>query len=105
HDLALHVEDIYARIGDSVGHCARLARFIEDVERMYDLRIGIGEQRIRDVLPAGKTLERSGRVVADGRYSKSFFSDRSEIVLQLHELDFAERSPIRGPKKDEHRSF
>jgi hypothetical protein len=54
------------------------------------------------MLPIGKVLERTDGIVADGRYSESPLPDRIESLLQLHELDFTEGSPIRGTEKDQH---
>jgi hypothetical protein len=57
------------------------------------------------VLAVGKTLERSNGIVTDRRDAESLFSDCIEMLLQLHELDFTERSPIRRTEKDQHGAF
>ena len=57
------------------------------------------------MLPIRKALERAHGIVAQRRHAETLFFDCSKILLQLHELDFTERSPIRGAKKDQHRSF
>jgi hypothetical protein len=44
------------------------------------------------VLPVRETLERADGVVADGRYTESLLPDRVQVLFQLDELDFAERS-------------
>jgi hypothetical protein len=56
--------------------------FVENVVGAYDLRVRIREQRIRDVLPVGETLEHTGRVIADGRYAKM----RSSPLLKITRL-------------------
>ena len=57
------------------------------------------------MLPIRKGLERADGIVAERGHAETLLFDCGKILLQLHELDFTERSPIRGAKKDQHRSF
>ena len=56
------------------------------------------------MLPIRETLERTDRVIADGRYAESLLPDRVQALFQLDELDLAEGSPIRGTEEEENRS-
>ena len=51
NDSSLWVYDVGAGIGNSIECGARSDCLIQDVERAYDLRLRIGEQRKRNVLP------------------------------------------------------
>src|SRR5258708_14291186 len=57
------------------------------------------------MLPIRETLERTDRVIADGRYAESLLPDRVQALFQLDELDLAEGSPIRGTEEHEHGTF
>ena len=57
------------------------------------------------MLAGRKALERSNRVVTDRRHAEPLFPDRIEMLLQLHELDFTERLPVRRTEKDQHGAF
>src|SRR5690349_23185056 len=57
------------------------------------------------MLPIHDTLEHPDRVIAGGRYTKALLPDRIQILFQLDELDFAERSPVRGTEEHEHRAL
>ena len=103
--LPMHIHDVYAGIRDAVSQSPRLGRFVQDVIGADDLRIRIREQRIGDMLPAREVLERADRIVADRQNAESLLSDRFQMLLQLHELDFAERSPVRRTEKDQHGSL
>ena len=54
-------------------------------------------------MPIGKTL--TDELIADRRHTEPLFPDCGEILLQLHELDFTERSPIGGAEEDPHGAF
>ena len=69
----------------------------------FDSRIR--EQRKRNVLPVGKILQHRDRVVADRCQPQPLLPDRTQVSLQLHELRFAEGSPVGRAEKDKHRSF
>lgn len=99
HDLALHVHDVDSRIRDSVSERARVGGLIQNVEGVNDFRIGVGKKRIGDMPAIGEALEHTNRVITD---CSNLFPDRRQILLQLHELDFTEGSPIRGTEKDQH---
>jgi hypothetical protein len=57
------------------------------------------------MLAVGKILQHGNRVIADRCQPQPLLPDRIQISLQLHELRFAERSPVGRAEKDEHRSF
>jgi hypothetical protein len=105
YDPPVRIDDIYARIRNTVGRRTRLCRFVENVVGAYDLRVRIREQRIRDVLPVRETLENADRVIADGRYTEPLLPDRVQMLFQLDELDLAERSPIRRTEEHQHGPF
>ena len=87
---------------DSVAERARLDGFIQNIEGAYDLGVRVREKRIRDVLPVAEALERAGRIIADGRNTKPLSADGLQILFQLDELDFTERSPVRGAEEHQH---
>jgi hypothetical protein len=54
------------------------------------------------VLPVRETLERTDRVITDGRNTEPLLPDRVQALFQLDELDLAEGSPIRRAEEHEH---
>jgi len=52
------------------------------------------------MLAIGEALEHTNRVITDCSYPEALFPDGGQVLLQLHELDFTEGSPIRGTEKD-----
>src|SRR5215471_8589531 len=70
--------------------------------------IGIRKQRVADVVAVGKELQDFFRVIADGRELQALLLESNDGALQLDQLPFAERSPIRGTEKQKNgavRSF
>jgi len=63
------------------------------------LRIGISQQRKFDFVPLGKIREDRWTIVAYCSQMKPLLFEPIFGVLQLHELRFAEGSPIGGAKK------
>jgi hypothetical protein len=57
------------------------------------------------VLPVRETFKGPNGVIADGRYTEALLPDRTQMLFQLHELDLAERLPIRGTEEHEHGPF
>ena len=77
---------------------------IEDLEAANQAGFLIRQQRILNFMPVGKVLQDCRTVVTnrsefDSLCFKSLFG-----VLQLHELRFAEGSPIRGTEEEENRA-
>jgi hypothetical protein len=104
-DPALRIDDVHTWIRNSIGRCAWLRFFIEDVIGAYDLRVRIREQRIGDMLPIREALEGADGIITNGRYTESLLSDRDQTLFQLDELDLAERSPVGGAEEHEHGPF
>ena len=63
------------------------------------LRIGVGEQREIDVLPAGEVLQDGLGIVADCRERYTLFLEAAFGALQLDQLPLAVGSPVRGTKE------
>jgi hypothetical protein len=78
---------------------------VKDVEAANDLRIGISQQRKVDFVPLGKIREDRWTIVAYCSQIKPLLFEPIFGVLQLHELRFAEGSPIGGSKEKENRPF
>ncbi len=77
---------------------------IEDVEAANQAGFLIRQQRILNFMPVGKVFQDRWTVVTnrsefDSLCFKSLFG-----VLQLHELRFAEGSPIRGAEEEKNRA-
>jgi hypothetical protein len=61
---------------------------------------GVGQQRERDVAPAGEVGQGVSGVVADGDKFETRIRDLLQVGLQLDQLLLAERSPPRRAEKD-----
>src|ERR1700674_4125607 len=53
-------------------------------------------------MPVGKIFQDFFRVIADGCQLDPLLFESRECALQLDQLPFAERSPIRGTEKEKH---
>ena len=58
-----------------------------------------------DSAPLGKGVQDRNAVVAYGRYTQAEFVELGLVPFQLHELGFAEGSPIRRAVKQNHRTL
>src|SRR5690349_3126311 len=85
--------------GNALGFC------IKDVEAANDLRIGISQHRKFDFVPLAKIHEDRWTIVANGSQIEPLLLEPFFGVLQLHELRFAEGSPIGGTKEKENCPF
>src|ERR1035437_3166142 len=81
---------------------ARLHRLVQNAEGADDLRFRIGEQWKGDMLPVGEVLQYLYRVITDSRQPEALLPYLIEVLFQLHELDLAERSPVRGTVEHQH---
>ena len=79
-------------------HPSRLR--VEDIETADNQGIGVGQQRKIDLVPAGEVFQDCLTIVADGSDLDSVLFEPLSGILQLHELRFAERSPIGGAHKE-----
>ena len=57
-----------------------------------------------DLVPISKVLEDRSTIVADRRKPDPLLLKSCLCILQLHELRFAERSPVRRTEKEKDRS-
>ena len=78
---------------------------IQHLETANDLGIRVGQQWKLNLVPAGEVREDRGAVVTDGCQFDPLLLEACARVLQLHELPFAKRSPVRRSKKEQHRPF
>jgi hypothetical protein len=82
-------------VGDAVVAAAGGDVLIEEAEPADDRRIGIGQQRIRDAAALCEVAQDLDRIVADGAEPVALGADSADVSLQLDELAFTVRSPIR----------
>ena len=90
-------------IGHSLGHSLGLV--VEHVEAANDFGVGISQQREIDFVPLGEVLQDGWAIVANGRQLQSLRFKSLLRVLQLHELRFAEGSPISGTEEKQNRTL
>ena len=69
-----------------------------------NLRLRIGQQRKLDLVPVCKVLQDFRAVIADCGQLNSLCFEFLFCALQLHELRFAEGSPVRRTEEQKHRS-
>jgi hypothetical protein len=67
---------------------------VEHLETSDDFRIGVSQYRKLDLVPLGEILQDRRAIVADSGQFESLRFKSLLRVLQLHELRFAEGSPI-----------
>ena len=78
---------------------------IQDVKAANDPGIGIGQQGKVDLVTFRKVREDSLTVVANRGQLEALLLELGFGVLQLHELRFAKRSPVRGTEEKDDRPF
>ena len=78
---------------------------IEDSISLDGLRVRVREHRICDLVPVGKIFQDFFRVIADGRQLDPLLFESRDGALQLDQLPFAERSPVRGTEKEKNGSL
>jgi hypothetical protein len=72
---------------------------IQHAVGLDDFRVRVRQHRVIDLVAAGKELQDFFRVVADGRQLDALLFKSRDGALQLDQLPFAERSPVRRTKK------
>jgi hypothetical protein len=77
---------------------------VQDAVGVDDFGIGVAEQRVLDPVAGGKISQDFFGVITDGRQLDSLLFESWECALQLDQLPFAERSPVRGTEKQQHRA-
>lgn len=78
---------------------------IKNIKVADDPRIGIGQQGKLDLVAFGKVHEDRLTVVANRGQLEALLLECRLGVLQLHELRFAKRSPVRGTEEKDDRPF
>ena len=78
---------------------------IQDVKAANDFGIGIGQQGKLHTVALGKVREASLNIVANRGQLDALLLESRFGVLQLHELRFAKRSPVRGTEEKNDRPF
>jgi len=81
---------------------------VQNAIRLDGLGLRIREQRVRDLVPVRKIFQDFFAIVADRRELDALLFESFDGALQLDQLPFAERSPIRGTEKEKNgavRSF
>jgi len=100
---AARVDEIEPRECHAGGHALGLG--VEDIKTANGPGIRISQQRKVDFVPAGEVLQDSRAIVANGGQLDALLFKSSFRVLQLHELRFAEGSPICGTEEEKNRSI
>jgi hypothetical protein len=99
---ALRIDVDEPRVRHPLGHAVRLR--VKDIEAANHFGILIGKQWKFDFVPAGKVLQDHWTVITDRRELDTLGFKSLFCILQLHELRFAEGSPIRGTEEEKHRA-
>ena len=102
-NIAVFVDIEKAGMRHPFGHTLRF--YIKDIKAANDLGIWVGQQRKFDIVPLREVHEDGWAVVANCSKLDALLFESSFSVLQLHELRFAERSPVGGTEEKENRSF
>jgi len=95
---ALRIDVDEPRVRHPSGFAARLR--VKDIKAADHFGILIGKQRKLDFVPVGKVLQDRWTVVTDRRKLDALGFKSLFCILQLHELRFAEWSPIRGTEEE-----
>ena len=101
HAAGVDVEE--SGVGHSFGHSLGFA--VEHVEAANDFGMGVSQQRKFDFVTVGEVLQDRRTIVADSRKLQSLRLKFLFCILQLHELRFAEGSPVRGAEEQQHRAL
>src|SRR5258708_944158 len=104
-DYALGVQNEGARIRDAKKWLVLRDRFVQQTQFPNDLRIRVRQQWIMDSPALGKAAQYRHAVITDGCYSQTEFVELTLVAFQLHELGFAEWSPVGRAVKQNHRSL
>jgi hypothetical protein len=86
-------------VGHPFGHAVRFC--IEHLEAANDFGVRVSQEGKLDFVPLGEVLEDSLAIVANRGQLKSLRFKSLFRVLQLHELRFAEGSPVGGTEEKE----
>jgi hypothetical protein len=86
---------------DARGHGVRRNGFVQNPKSANDFRVGIRKEWESNMLLVRKVLERRHAVIADRRQPQALFTDIAELLVQLDELGFAKRSPVRRTVKNQ----
>ena len=82
-----------------MGHGIRWNGFVQNPESADNFGIGIRKQVIGNMLSVRKVLEHPHAVIADRGQIEALGADITDMLFQLDELGFAERSPIGRTEK------
>jgi hypothetical protein len=82
-----------------MGHRIRWNGFVQNPESADNFGIGIRKQVIGNMLSVRKVLEHPHAVIADRGQIEALGADITDMLFQLDELGFAERSPIGRTEK------
>src|SRR5271154_5639071 len=74
---------------------------VQDLEHPNDLGIWIGQKREINLVPVSKILQYRRTIVANSRQCKTVLRKLRLGALQLNQLRFAERSPVRRSEEQE----
>ena len=99
---AVDVEEKITRTRKSFLHPGGF--LIEYAIGLDGFRIRIREQWVFNSVAIGKIFQDRFRVVADGGELHALLFEFRDCVLQLHQLPFAEGSPVGGTEKEENGS-
>ena len=105
-DNAAGINKKISRAGKALLHTSSF--LIEDSISLDGLRVRVRKHWVFDLVPVGKIFQDFFRVIADGRQLDPLLFESRDGALQLDQLPFAERSPVRGTEKEKNsavRSF
>jgi hypothetical protein len=77
---------------------------VQDLEHPNDIGIGIGQKREINLVPVSEVLKDCPTIVANSSHCKTALRKLDLGALQLNQLRFAERSPVRRSKEQQHGS-
>jgi hypothetical protein len=72
---------------------------VENAVGLYGLGVRVGEQRIFNFVAIRKIFKDLFAIIAYGRELDALLLEACDGALQLDQLPFAERSPVRGTEK------
>src|SRR6267143_2350539 len=78
---------------------------IEDSISPDGLRVWVREHRVVDLVAVGKIFQDFFRVIADGRQLDPLLFESRDCALQMDQLPFAKRSPVRRTEKEKNRAL
>ena len=103
-DAAGGVQQKQAGMGDALGETV-LDVLIANAKGVDDFGLGIGEQRVRDLLALGEVGEGGRGVVAERGDAVAEFANGFGLYAQLNELGFAVWSPVGGAEEENPEPF